>query len=214
MNEYKSESMHSAWEDMDFSDLPAEDAALPDEGEALYGDTSAPEEAANRQPTPDESDEDEGEVTTEPSTEAEELFELKHLKEIKRVTRGEVIALAQKGLDYDRIRLGYDSLREKLSPSADARQADIRDFLHAHPEVDPGDIPQSVWLDVSMGASLTQAYDKWFAFGIAEENALLKARIAELELREKNAWRALGSQADAGGKKRDPLEEIWNSTDY
>ena len=46
------------------------------------------------------------------------------------------------------------------------------------------------------------------------ENAQLKARIAELELREKNAWRALGSQADAGGKKRDPLEEIWNSTDY
>lgn len=46
----------------------------------------------------------------------EELFELKHLDERRRVSRPELIALAQKGLDYDRIRAKYDALRADQSP--------------------------------------------------------------------------------------------------
>lgn len=46
----------------------------------------------------------------------EELFELKHLDERRRVSRAELIALAQKGMDYDRIRAKYDALRADRRP--------------------------------------------------------------------------------------------------
>ena len=48
----------------------------------------------------------------------EELFELKHLDERRRVSRAELIALAQKGMDYDRIRAKYDALRADRNPGA------------------------------------------------------------------------------------------------
>lgn len=42
----------------------------------------------------------------------EESFSLKHLSETKTVNRDEVVALAQKGMDYDRIRQERDQLRQ------------------------------------------------------------------------------------------------------
>lgn len=52
--------------------------------------------------------------TEEPAKEADQLFELKHLDETRTVGREEVIALAQKGLDYDRIREKYDAAKDSI----------------------------------------------------------------------------------------------------
>lgn len=52
-----------------------------------------------------------------------DLFTLKHLDERRTVNREEVIALAQKGLDYDRIRAKYDALRAK-QPEQDSGPSD------------------------------------------------------------------------------------------
>ena len=52
-----------------------------------------------------------------------DLFTLKHLDERRTVNREEVIALAQKGLDYDRIRAKYDALRAK-QPEQDSGLSD------------------------------------------------------------------------------------------
>ena len=59
--------------------------------------------------------------------EDDQLFELKHLGETKKVTREEVTSLAQKGMDYDRIRAKYDEL--KLSADAAARSSQYADFV-------------------------------------------------------------------------------------
>lgn len=45
---------------------------------------------------------------------ADQRFELKHLEETRSVDRDEVIRLAQKGMDYDRIREERDSVRPEL----------------------------------------------------------------------------------------------------
>lgn len=45
----------------------------------------------------------------------EEGFELRHLDEVVTVDRDKVVELAQKGMDYDRIRAKLDSAREELS---------------------------------------------------------------------------------------------------
>ena len=54
-------------------------------------------------------------------------FELKHLDEKRSVSREEVIALAQKGLDYDRIRAKYDALRAD-QPERDAHEALLQEL--------------------------------------------------------------------------------------
>ena len=44
-----------------------------------------------------------------------ESFTLKHLDEVVSVDRGRVVELAQKGLDYDRVRSKLDSARDELA---------------------------------------------------------------------------------------------------
>ena len=93
-----------SWDDIDLSDL-TDDAA----------ESAAEEEATADQPEQDT------EAKEEPETQAEEQgtaqtdqFELKHLDETRTVGRDEVIALAQKGMDYDRVREKYDGAKESI----------------------------------------------------------------------------------------------------
>lgn len=85
-----------SWDDIDLSDLT--DNSEPEEPADQPEPTEEPAE-----PEAEETTETEETVETEPPVE-EDLYELKHLDETRKVTRDEVIALAQKGMDYDRIR--------------------------------------------------------------------------------------------------------------
>ena len=84
----------------------------------ITGDEEEQEEAADNGDNADQQEakepQDKAAATeTEPEkAEAEtDQFELKHLDETKTVSRDEVITLAQKGMDYDRIRTKYDELK-------------------------------------------------------------------------------------------------------
>lgn len=59
------------------------------------------------------------EVTTTPQVEptAAETFEIKYNGEAKKLTKDELIAAAQKGLDYDRIRPEHDFIKELAEKS-------------------------------------------------------------------------------------------------
>lgn len=114
-----------SWDDIDLSDV-------------ADNDTSEPEEPADQPETPEEPVEPKAEETTEPKAETEtepptgELYELKHLDEVKSVTREEVIALAQKGLDYDRIRAKLDApnpYEEFVKEMAAAQNTTPEDFV-------------------------------------------------------------------------------------
>ena len=127
------------WDDIDLSDLTDNDADTdfdtePDvDGES--GDNT-PEETAEAdqqtQENPEAEPAPDGE--TKSREQEDQLFTLKHLDETKQVTRDEVIALAQKGMDYDRIRAkyaDYDSVRERAE-TAEAELSTLReheDFL-------------------------------------------------------------------------------------
>ena len=78
------------------------------------------EEEPDQVDQPEEEDaEEKEEVKEEPAEEeksSDQTFTLKHLGETKDYTRDEIIPLAQKGLDYDRIRTERDTLKsEKAS---------------------------------------------------------------------------------------------------
>lgn len=101
------------WSDIDTSNLTdesdeneTEEDTEADEAEADQPETREAEEKAEE--TPEEKTEDR---QAEEQKEPDQTFELKHLDETRTVNREEVIQLAQKGLDYDRIRGKLDELR-------------------------------------------------------------------------------------------------------
>ena len=178
-------------------------------------------------------DEAEPGLAKKPEPEREpESYTLRHLGETKNVGREEVIALAQKGMDYDRIRskLGdasreLEALRagESFDPDpAERRRRDCESFVKTFPEAadrlrrDKNAIPAEVWDEVRRGASLTDAYAAHLSRREAAEKDTELARLRselERERREReNARRSAGSAVSAGGDPPyDPIKAGWNS---
>lgn len=196
---------------------PAEEAGewQVDVAEVMQGVTDEAEPAANPAPEPES-----------------ESFTLRHLGETKSVGREEVIALAQKGMDYDRIRskLGdasreLEALRagESYDPDpAERRRRDCESFVKAFPEAseqlrrDKGAIPAEVWDEVRRGASLTDAYAEHLRRReAAEKDSELEKLRSELDRERRdreNARRSTGSPTTAGGDPPyDPIKAGWNS---
>lgn len=86
--------------DIDFGELEES----PAEEETETTEETAPEtDTADQQEQPEgEPDKEEPEVEDKPKE--TDQFTLKHLDEVKTVSRDEVVTLAQKGMDYDRLR--------------------------------------------------------------------------------------------------------------
>ena len=105
-------------------------AALSGEtNEAVDADWDGPAEqntASDSGENADRQDAAAEDIQTEAEVQADR-FELKHLDEKRSVSREEVIALAQKGLDYDRIRAKYDALRAD-QPERDAHEALLQEL--------------------------------------------------------------------------------------
>lgn len=97
----------------EWEDVTLEDSDL-DETETVEEDAAEGSEQADQ---PEE--ETEGAGTEEPEQEAEgqaDQFVLKHLDQVLTVSREEIVPLAQKGMDYDRIR---QKLNEAVSEKAE-----------------------------------------------------------------------------------------------
>lgn len=96
------------WDDITLDDLTDEPEDDEDGEPAAEPETDQPTEEAEEQKPETEQPEQ------APEKEQDQLFELKHLDETKTVNREEVIALAQKGMDYDRVREKYDAGKEAI----------------------------------------------------------------------------------------------------
>ena len=103
------------WGDIQWVDDGSENS------ETDIGDSIESEDSEGEAEETDQSDTDEPEAETkaeeEPVAEAEDAdqwLELKHMDETRKVSKDEAKALAQKGMDYDRIREERDSLKNSL----------------------------------------------------------------------------------------------------
>lgn len=105
------EADHDDWDDIDLEGISDDGEDIPTDKED--GGEEPPEEAeqdeVEEQPTADEPTE-EAEPAPEPET-----FELKHLGEVKQVSRDEMVSLAQKGLNYDHIREERDNAKAEVT---------------------------------------------------------------------------------------------------
>ncbi len=99
------------WDDIDLTDVSdnSEEEGRTDE-DAAEGADQQPEEQAEGQ-----TDTEEEAETKEAQGEADQLFTLKHLDSTYQVDKNQVVALAQKGLDYDRIRARADQEISRLT---------------------------------------------------------------------------------------------------
>ena len=115
------ELLNAINEDWDTDVLPGDSTGDEEEQEntADSGDNADQQEAKEPQDkaTATETEPEKAEAETD-------QFELKHLDETRTVSRDEVITLAQKGMDYDRIRTKYDELK-----AGEAQRNDREAFL-------------------------------------------------------------------------------------
>lgn len=118
-----------------------------------------------------------------------ETFELKVNGETKQVTKDDLIALAQKGSDYDRIRKGYDFV--KTQAEKDGEQ-DVGKWLEKQ-NVSKVEIPESV-LTSDEKASLEHDRDALYTKLVDEgTNATMAQVLANSEM-ERNAGKLLDSK--------------------
>lgn len=112
------------WSDIDtanLTDTEDEDSAPDTEAE---NDSTAdqPDGEQAEEKGEDKPEDKSGEEKAAEEQAADQTFELKHLDETRTVNREEVVALAQKGLDYDRIRAKLDELRAAETQAGENEQ--------------------------------------------------------------------------------------------
>lgn len=160
----------------------------------------------------------------EKQADAPELFTLKNRDETRQVNRQELIAMAQKGWDYDRVRQERDQLRqyrqameqvrapiravpkaEELSRRvrADAQRQDMERFLQAYPAVKADSIPREVWGQVAKGVPLISAY-------AMHENQQLRLQLNAQRQDRLNRIRTPGALGRSLGSEMDELDRMWN----
>jgi len=115
----------------------------------------------------------------------EQKFTLKILGEEKEVTRDELIVLAQKGMDYDRIRASRDEMQpvfesvKKYAESAGKSVSDLTRDIQSRAEFQSrfgrdAEISSEVKSRVEKGEDLMLAY-------LSDENERLKSRLLKSE---------------------------------
>ncbi len=144
---------------------------------------------------------------------AEALYRLKHLDRRLEVGKDELIRLAQKGLDYDRIRKKYSELSAtrtegaEASAEAEREKNEIESFLSAFPDISARDIPQTVWDEVSRGKSLIAAF-------YGHERERLRAELEAERQNTRNRESCVGSRSSDGRSDRlSELERLWYEDD-
>ena len=109
-------AMEDDWDDIDLSDVvDDENDGAEQEETPVETETDTPEADQQTEEPGQEQQEETPEADTDAAEEpAEQTFDLKFLGETKTVNRDEVITLAQKGLNYDKVVAERDTTKSEL----------------------------------------------------------------------------------------------------
>ena len=113
------------WSDVDLSDISAADAEDQEQGEGEQDETESGGEAADNgeanQQAHDDAEQTDGTKPAEDVTpdDGNQTFTLNYLGAEKVVSKDEAVTLAQKGMDYDRIRQKHEETLSELTTAKD-----------------------------------------------------------------------------------------------
>lgn len=162
-------------------------------------------EAEEEIPNADQQDEDNSEASQENGkNENHDTFTLKYMNEEKSVTREEVIPLAQKGMDYDRIRGKLTEAENKIKDfdSVTTRKNELEEQLHWIEEMAK---EQGVTVDEMIDATRANILSR----KTGKDIEVAKGIIAnEREKRKLDLEKTKAKETTDSGKKRD--EDINN----
>ena len=110
-------AMEDDWDDIDLSDVTDDDNEGAEQEEPPVETESEPSEADQQTEEPGEAQQEEAPAAEEQAAEepAEQTFDLKFLGETKTVSKDEVIVLAQKGLNHDKVLRERDEARGEIT---------------------------------------------------------------------------------------------------
>ncbi len=164
---------------------PGGEQTEPEDEDVIEEEPEKEEQADQPADEPEEEPEESKEEPVEEAKTEDQLFSLKHLGETKDYSKEETITLAQKGLDYDRIRTERDALKAEK-----ASLQEHEDFLKELAALANTSIEQ---LMVDTKAKLVQADEKKKGNNITLEQA--KYRV-ETEAKIKKAEAPKASKRD------------------
>ena len=182
------EEFETAFSDTDDNQIEVEEETGAEE--ATQTDT---EEAINTDDTQQPTEENAGEGDQDASQaeqQKEETFTLKVNKEEKTYSREEVITLAQKGADYDRVKEQLTQTRGQLDEQKDAM--DVISDLAKESGMDIPGLLDTLRINMlrKQGLSEDAAKERILRLKAEKENATLKAAATQVQQQESNADRA------------------------
>ncbi|SMC41071.1 hypothetical protein [Papillibacter cinnamivorans] len=198
--------------DDDIGDLEIdiEDDSESEEEPKPGGDKPEDKTAEEKQPDPDSEDEQKPDAEAKKPDSAEvkpETFELKHLGEVKQVGKDEVIALAQKGMDYDHVKSKLESLEKGEVSTTDKCRNFVESLAKdAGKSIDDVIMETRIELLVAKGMSPESAKEK--AALIAEREAFA-AEKAEADKIKAEKAKAEEETAAAAKKRGEDLAALF-----
>ena len=161
-----------------------ESAETPEDGT----EPSAEEEtAAQDQQEPPET------VDARPQT-----WELRHMDEVRRVNEADMVALAQKGLDYDRVRAQYDEFRpvmDMLSTFANRQGMNTKDYI------------ANLRAQAKQAEGLSEA-DARRSVELEDREAVVAAAEAERQAQQDAMAQAQRAEAEAASRRQADIQEF------
>jgi hypothetical protein len=179
------EEFEAAFED-------ASDNQISTEKETVEETTEPEDDSADAEKNDAEPEEKEPEDAPEKAEEkpAEETFTLKVNKEEKTYSREEVITLAQKGADYDRVKEQLIKANGQIEQNQEAME--VLADLAKESDMDIPKLLDTLRLNMlkKQGLSDDAANERLLRLKAEKENATLKAASAQTQQQESNADRA------------------------
>ena len=193
-----------SWDDIDFSDVfddVAEDMSEQKEETATETDT-ATETEANPAEAEEAAEPTETATETKETEEANHSFTLKYMGEEKEYSREDTIALAQKGMDYDRVKDKLTEANQLAESNSEA--AEFVKFMAENMGVEPAEF----MLNAKAGAVSKK---EGISLDEAKGRLRLEAREKSLAAREKaleEKTKAEKQESDAQAQRRQQLTDF------
>ena len=193
--EQTSDSFMEGWDDepaADAADQPEEAAETEEKPEEAPADTT-------NETAPAAGAETSGQDQQEkPKEDAPKVWTLRHMDEVKQVGEADMVILAQKGMDYDRIREKYDESKPVMELfGAFAKQAgmSVQDYV-AH-----------IRFQAKQAQGLSEAEAKR-SIDLEDREAAVSAKEAEEAQRQQEAAQARQAQNSADARRQADIAEF------
>lgn len=184
------------------ADQPEVDAEPMGDGEEPPAEGADESAETPNEGTPPPADAEQAPQTQQTETETvdarPQTWELRHMDEVRRVNEADMVALAQKGLDYDRIRSQYDEFKpvmEMVNHFANQQGLNTKDYI------------SMLRAQAKQAEGLSEA-DARRSVELEDREAVVAAAEAERQAQQAAMAQAQRAEAEAASRRQADIQEF------